>query len=88
MTEEKLASAVFWARGLVLLSALVIGAALAADDGRSSLVEDARAANDRYTDRSIAAAERYAPICYASGALGGAFADTNRTVTCQHASTD
>jgi hypothetical protein len=72
MTEEKLADAVFRGWALGLLSLLVIGAALAADDSHSSLVEQVRAANDRFKDVSVAVSEGYSPIACASGVDGGA----------------
>ena len=71
MTEEKLAGAVYWAMGLAFLLLLAIGPALAADDSRGSLVEQVRAANDRFKDASVAASEGYSPIPCASGVDGG-----------------
>ena len=72
MTEEKLAGAGFWAGGLAFLLLLAIGPALAGDDSRSSLVEQVRAANDRFKDASVAVSEGYSPIPCASGVDGGA----------------
>jgi hypothetical protein len=59
------------AAGLAL-ALLVIGAALAADRPRSGLVDQVRAANDRFRDVSVAMSEGYMPIPCASGADGGA----------------
>jgi len=72
MTEEKLAGAIYWAGGLAFLLLLATGPALAADDSRGSLVEQVRAANDRFKDASVAASEGYSPIPCASGVDGGA----------------
>ncbi len=63
---------VSWARGLSLLSLLVIGSASAADSDRTTLVDHVRAANSRFKDVKVAVAEGYTPIPCASGIDGGA----------------
>ena len=60
-----------WACRLALLSLLAAGAASAAN-GNRGLVEQVRAANDRFKDVAIAVSEGYAPIACASGIDGGA----------------
>ena len=54
-----------------LLSLFCAGTASAAD-GNRSLVEQVRAANDRFKDVAVAVSEGYAPIPCASGVDGGA----------------
>jgi hypothetical protein len=58
--------------GLALLSLLAIGSALAAQGGRSALVDEVRIANARFEDVKAAVAEGYAAIPCASGIDGGA----------------
>ena len=53
------------------MSLLACGTASAAD-GNRNLVEQVRAANDRFKDVAVAIAEGYAPIPCASGIEGGA----------------
>jgi hypothetical protein len=68
-------STVSWANSLGLLSVFAIGAIgndVAADSGRNPLVDQVRAANNRFKDVSAAVAEGYAPIPCASGVDGGA----------------
>lgn len=59
-------------RSLGLLPLLIAGYASAHAAGVSQLVEDVRAANDRFKDVAVAVAEGYAPIPCASGLQGGA----------------
>ena len=61
-----------WTAGLVLLSSLAVGQALAADTGGGTLAEHVRAANSRFKDVNVAIAEGYAPIPCTSGVDGGA----------------
>ena len=61
-----------WTRSLALLSLLALGTASAAAAGANPLVDDVRAANDRFKDVSVAVGEGYAPIPCASGIDGGA----------------
>jgi hypothetical protein len=66
---------VAWVRGLALLSLFavgVVGREAGADSAREPLVDQVRAANDRFKDVSAAVAEGYAPIPCASGVDGGA----------------
>jgi hypothetical protein len=58
-----------WASGLVLLSSLVAGSALAANN---RLADHVRSANSRFMDVKAAIAEGYSPIPCASGIDGGA----------------
>ena len=63
------------ARDLALVSLFAVGAfagEAAAQNGRDLLVDQVRAANARFNDVSVAAAEGYAPIPCASGVDGGA----------------
>ena len=64
-------SAVSRAGTLALLSLLWTGSVSAAD-GQRSLVEQVRAANDRFKDVAVAVSEGYAAIPCASGTDGGA----------------
>jgi hypothetical protein len=64
-------SAVSRAGTLALLSLLWTGGASAAD-GHRGLVEQVRAANDRFKDVAVALSEGYTPIPCASGTDGGA----------------
>jgi hypothetical protein len=64
-------NAVSLAGRLALLSLFWAGTASAAD-GNRSLVEQVRAANDRFKDVAVAVSEGYAPIPCASGTDGGA----------------
>jgi hypothetical protein len=61
-----------WVGGLALLSLFAVGSASAADSGRNSLADNVRAANNRFEDVKVAAAEGYEPIPCASGVDGGA----------------
>jgi hypothetical protein len=61
-----------WTRGLALLALAAVGSASAANSDRSALVDQVRAANNRFKDVSVALAEGYAPIPCASGIDGGA----------------
>jgi hypothetical protein len=61
-----------WVGGLALLSLFAVGSASAADSGRNSLADNVRAANNRFEDVKVAAAEGYEPIPCASGMDGGA----------------
>ena len=61
-----------WVRGLALLSFLAVGGEAVADSSQNPLVDHVRAANSRFKDVSVAAAEGYAPIPCASGVDGGA----------------
>ena len=61
-----------WTAGLVLLSSLAVGQALAVDSGGGPLAEHVRAANSRFMDVKAAIAEGYAPIPCTSGVDGGA----------------
>jgi hypothetical protein len=60
-----------WARALASLLAVTAGPALAATGGANPLVEEVRAANDRFNDVSVAMTEGYKPIACASGIEGG-----------------
>jgi hypothetical protein len=60
-----------WTHNLALLSFIALGTASAAA-GSNPLVDDVRAANDRFKDVSVAVAEGYAPIPCTSGVDGGA----------------
>jgi len=71
MKENRLAF-VPWTRGLALLALAAVGSASAANSDRSALVDQVRAANNRFKDVSVAHAEGYAPIPCASGIDGGA----------------
>jgi len=55
--------------GVALLSLLTVSAHAASDN---PLVDNVRAANDRFKDVAVAVAEGYAPIPCASGLQGGA----------------
>lgn len=75
MIEQKRTSTVMSTGSLALLSLFAmfaIGTASAADSSHKSLVDDVRAANDRFKDVSVAVSEGYAPIPCASGIDGGA----------------
>jgi hypothetical protein len=54
------------------LALAAVGSASAANSDRSALVDQVRAANNRFKDVSVAHAEGYAPIPCASGIDGGA----------------
>jgi hypothetical protein len=69
--RPEMVPAAAWAAGLALIL-LALGTALAADRPRSGLVDQVRAANDRFRDVSVAMSEGYMPIPCASGADGGA----------------
>jgi hypothetical protein len=58
-------------KGSSSLLAVTAGPALAAAGGANLLVEEVRAANDRFNDVSVAVAEGYKPIACASGIEGG-----------------
>jgi hypothetical protein len=59
-------------RSLALASLFAAGTAAASQAASNPLADSVRAANDRFKDVSVAAAEGYAPIPCASGIAGGA----------------
>ena len=61
-----------FARRLALLSLSAVGTISAANAGENPLVDQVRAANDRFKNVSVAVAEGYAPIPCTSGIDGGA----------------
>jgi hypothetical protein len=61
-----------WTPALALLSLFAVGAVSAHAANDNPLVDNVRAANERFKDVSVAVAEGYAPIPCASGLQGGA----------------
>jgi hypothetical protein len=61
-----------WAPALALLSLFAVGAVSAHAASNNPLVDNVRAANERFKDVAVAVAEGYAPIPCASGLQGGA----------------
>ncbi len=90
MTEAKGINAFMRNSSLALLSLVAIASATAGERSRNPLADHVRAANDRFKNVSVAVSEGYSPIPCASGiaggAMGGAFADMNPTVSCDYAS--
>lgn len=77
----------YWARTLAILS--LSAAVVAIVQNHNPLAAQESAANDRFKDIAVAVSEGNAPIPCVSGADGaisrGAFADTNPSVSCEHA---